>query len=227
MRENSKPNHHPPNSSADSAAKAADLEHTPDFATTLRQHSEWLHGRSGGARADLSDADLRDADLRDADLRGADLRGADLSDADLRGAVLSDADLRGADLSDADLRDADLRDADLSDAYLRDADLSGADLRGADLRDAHLRGADLRGADLSGTGCLTLRAGAYWCWMTPERCRVGCREHEHAWWGRLTPERGRHLAGDAEEWIRHWLPVVLAACRACAAHGWPEREECI
>lgn len=56
----------------------------------IRRHKEWLDGKPGGERANLSDADLRDADLSGADLRDANLSGADLSGADLR-----DADLRG------------------------------------------------------------------------------------------------------------------------------------
>ena len=83
-----------------------------NLADTLRKHSMWLDGQTGGVCADL---------------RGAILRGADLTGANLRG-----ADLRGADLFGANLCSANLFGADLSGANLRGADLSGVDLRGAD-----------------------------------------------------------------------------------------------
>jgi hypothetical protein len=79
----------------------------------LDLHLKWLHGETGGERADLSSADLSSANLSYANLRYADLRYADLSSADLRSADLSSADLRYADLRSADLRYADLRYADL------------------------------------------------------------------------------------------------------------------
>jgi len=104
----------------------------------IEKHVKYLHGESGGVRAELSDANLRDADLRGTCLSGAYLRGADLRDAHL-----GDADLRRADLSDADLRDADL-----SCTNLRDADLSGADLRDAHLGDADLRGCPVKIKDI-------------------------------------------------------------------------------
>ena len=44
----------------------------------LELHLKWLHGETGGERADLSYADLRSANLRSADLCSADLRSADL-----------------------------------------------------------------------------------------------------------------------------------------------------
>ena len=84
----------------------------------LDLHLKWLHGETGGERADLSSADLSSANLRYADLRYADLRSANLSSANLSYANLSYADLRYADLSSADLRSADL-----SSANLRYADL--------------------------------------------------------------------------------------------------------
>jgi hypothetical protein len=84
----------------------------------LDLHLKWLHGETGGERADLSSADLSSANLRYADLRYADLRSANLSSANLSYANLSYADLRSAHLSYADLRSADL-----SSANLRYADL--------------------------------------------------------------------------------------------------------
>jgi len=59
----------------------------------LDLHLKWLHGETGGERADLSYADLRFADLSYANLSYADLRYADLSSADLRSADLRSANL--------------------------------------------------------------------------------------------------------------------------------------
>ena len=64
----------------------------------LDLHLKWLHGETGGERADLSYADLRYADLSSANLSYADLSSANLRYADLRYADLRYADLRYADL---------------------------------------------------------------------------------------------------------------------------------
>ena len=69
----------------------------------LDLHLKWLHGETGGERADLSYTDLISANLHYADLRSADLRSADLRSANLRSADLSSANLSSADLSYADL----------------------------------------------------------------------------------------------------------------------------
>jgi len=120
----------------------------PDVARSLALHKRWLHGETGGKRANLSYANLSFADLRSADLRSANLSYANLSSANLSYANLRYADLRFANLRFADLRSADLRSANLSYADLRYANLSFADLRFADLRSADLRYANLRYADL-------------------------------------------------------------------------------
>lgn len=52
----------------------------------IDDHKLWLN-RSGGARANLTDADLTDADLTGADLAGADLARANLTGADLADAI--------------------------------------------------------------------------------------------------------------------------------------------
>jgi len=52
----------------------------PDVARSLALHKRWLHGETGGERANLSSADLRSADLRYADLRSANLESARLPD---------------------------------------------------------------------------------------------------------------------------------------------------
>ena len=69
----------------------------------LDLHLKWLHGETGGERADLSSADLSSANLSYADLSSANLSYADLSYADLSSANLRSADLSYADLSYANL----------------------------------------------------------------------------------------------------------------------------
>jgi len=64
----------------------------------LELHLKWLHGETGGERADLSSADLRSANLRSANLSSANLSSANLSSADLRSANLRSANLRSANL---------------------------------------------------------------------------------------------------------------------------------
>jgi uncharacterized protein YjbI with pentapeptide repeats len=68
-----------------------------DLPAILAKHKDWLLGKKGGERADLSGADLSGADLSGAYLSGADLSGADLRSANLRSANLSGADLSGAE----------------------------------------------------------------------------------------------------------------------------------
>ena len=181
-------------------------------------------------KANLRGADLRGANLRGANLRGADLREADLSWADLREADLSWANLRGADLRWANLRGANLRGADLRGANLRGADLREADLREADLRGADLRGADLRGANLSwanlrGAGCVQMECGPWFIWITPERCSIGCQDHPHEFWQSATPKSVAPMHEHASEFWLLWGEMILAACRACAKHGWPKAKE--
>ena len=155
-----------------------------------------------------------------ANLRGADLRGANLRGANLRGADLREADLRGADLRGANLREADLREADLSWA-----DLRGADLRGANLRGANLRGANLSWANLRGAGCVQMECGPWFIWITPERCSIGCQDHPHEFWQSATPESVAPMHEHASEFWLLWGEMILAACRACAKHGWPKAKE--
>jgi uncharacterized protein YjbI with pentapeptide repeats len=137
----------------------------PDVARSLALHKRWLHGETGGERANLSSADLRYADLSSANLRYADLSSADLRSADLRYANLRYANLSYADLSSANLSSANLSSADLSSANLRSADLRYANLRYADLSSADLRSADLRYANLESArlpdGVRWWQGGAY------------------------------------------------------------------
>ena len=134
---------------------------------------------------------------------------------DLCEANLSWANLRGADLSGANLSGADLSKADLREANLRGADLSGADLREANLSEANLRG----------TGCVCMQCGPWAVWVTPERCSIGCQDHLHEFWQAATPGSVAHMHEHAEKFWRMWGEMILAACRACAKHGWPKAKE--
>ena len=82
-------------------------------------HQDWLNGKIGGVRADLSGANLSGADLGEANLSGAFLRGADLRRAFLRGANLKKADLREANLSGADLSGVRLEDIKGDGKYIK------------------------------------------------------------------------------------------------------------
>ncbi len=117
---------------------------TEKLAAVLKIHADWIAGRVGGIRANLSNANLSGADLSRANLSNANLSGANLIRANLSGAYLIRANLSGADLRNANLSGADLRRANLSNANLSGADLSNAYLSGANLIRANLSGADLR-----------------------------------------------------------------------------------
>ena len=82
----------------------------------IEKHVKYLHGESGGVRAELSDANLRDADLRGTCLSGAYLRGADLRDAHL-----GDADLRGCPVKIKDIHKAIYAAASKDDALDMDS----------------------------------------------------------------------------------------------------------
>ena len=129
----------------------------------LDLHKEWVDGKPGGIRANLSGRDLSGARLDGAELQkahlericldGARLRGASLERANLNIAGLYRADLGGASLDNAGLYRAHLEEACLEGARLYGADLQNAclvdaRLRNADLREANLKSADLRRADL-------------------------------------------------------------------------------
>ena len=130
------------------------MEYTQtELMTVLNDHQKWL-ARTGGNRADLSNANLFGADLNNVNLSHANLSNADLSEAnlfgaDLFGADLSNANLFGANLSNVNLSHANLVDADLSEANLSNTNLFGANLSGADLSNVNLSRANLVDADLS------------------------------------------------------------------------------
>lgn len=167
-----------------------------DLDKILAKHAAWLHGESGGQRANLSWADLRKADLRRANLFGANLRGANLWEANLRGANLCEADLRRANLSGANLCEANLCEADL---------------RGADLCEADLRGANLSGANLSGRIPLHAdTARRYVLYVLPEvrggpRFVAGCRNftvvEALSHWGPESPRSQPEYLAAIKQWL--------------------------
>ena len=100
-----------------------------------------------------------------------------------------------------------------------------AEANKADLRWANLSGADLSGANLSGAGCVQMECGPWFIWITPERCSIGCQDHPHEFWQAATPESVAPMHEHASEFWSLWGEMILAACRACAKHGWPKAKE--
>ena len=105
------------------------------------------------------------------------------------------------------------------------AEANKADLRWANLRWANLSWANLSGADLSGAGCVQMECGPWFIWITPERCSIGCQDHPHEFWQAATPESVAPMHEHASEFWSLWGEMILAACRACAKHGWPKAKE--
>ena len=85
---------------------------------TIRLHGLWIDGKTGGVRANLTNANLYRANLTNAILTGANLTGAILYRAILTNANLAYANLTGAILTDAILTGASLANANLTDATL-------------------------------------------------------------------------------------------------------------
>jgi hypothetical protein len=157
---------------------------------------------------ELDAKDLSYSFLRSANLRRADLRSANLCDANLCGANLCDANL-----CDANLSGADLYGANLCGANLRRANLSGADLRRANLVGANLCGANLYGDPLRKTP-LTLCGIKYWCLISDNHMRLGCKCFTHAEWAEFTDEEISMMDdGALEFWTEH-KSMLLALCRA-------------
>jgi uncharacterized protein YjbI with pentapeptide repeats len=192
-----------------------------ELATILALHGEWVaSGGTKGKRANLTEASLAWANLAEASLAWADLSYANLAGANLAGANLTGANLAGANLTGANLAWANLTEANLTGANLTEASLARADLTGA-----NLAWADLAESDLTGTGCCHFAAGRWSAWITPGRCKIGCKGRPHAFWREQTPESVASMSPYASEWWAQWRGVILAACDACAAHGWPKKED--
>jgi uncharacterized protein YjbI with pentapeptide repeats len=139
----------------------------------------------------------------------------------VRGELLLELDakhLRDANLRDANLRDADLRCADLSGVDLRGANLLRANLRGADLRDANMIGADLSGANLFGDPLrknpLTLCGLRYWCLISDNHMRLGCKCFTHAEWEGFTDEEISKMDNWALEFWNEHKSMLIEMCKA-------------
>ena len=110
---------------------------------TIRLHGLWIDGKTGGVRANLTNAILTGANLTGAILYRAILTNANLAYANLTGAILTDAILTGANLTGAILTDDILTGANLTNANLTYAILTDAILTRANLTDANLTRATL------------------------------------------------------------------------------------
>ena len=119
----------------------------------------------------------------------------------------------GADLHGADLHGADLRGANLCGANLRGADLCGADLCGADLRGANLRGANIDG-EIIQRPPISVENITYWCLITDDRMRLGCKLHTHNEWQNFNDGEISAMDDDALDFWKTWKEPLLAMCAA-------------
>lgn len=114
------------------------------------------------------------------------------------------------------LRGADLRGAKLDGAYLCGANLRGADLCGANLRGAYLRGADLCGANIDGEVLirdpLIVSGLRYWCLITKQYMRLGCKLYHHAEWAAFSDTQIDNMDVDALAFWKAWKAPLLAMC---------------
>ena len=153
------------------------------------------------------------ADLRGAYLRGAYLRGADLRGADLCGAYLCRANLCRVNLCEADLCEANLCGANLREAKLCETNLCGADLCGADLCGADLRGANIDG-EIIQRPPISVANITYWCLITDDRMRLGCKLHTHNEWQNFNDGEISAMDDDALDFWKTWKEPLLAMCAA-------------
>ena len=103
------------------------------------------------------------------------------------------------------------------------ADLHGADLRGANLCGANLCGADLCGADLCGANIdgeiiqrppISVANITYWCLITDNRMRLGCKLHTHNEWQNFNDGEISAMDDDALDFWKTWKEPLLAMCAA-------------
>ena len=109
-----------------------------DIDEKIRSHHLWLRQKSGGRRADFSNAEMKGCELVDIVLVRAKLLGANVSCSKLNGINLSESDLYSADFSYSDLLGANLSSADMRGTKLREANLTGANLDSTDMREGAL-----------------------------------------------------------------------------------------
>ena len=95
---------------------------------------------------------------------------------------------------------------------------NGADLRRADLYGADLRGADLRGANIDGEIIqrppISIANITYWCLITDDRMRLGCKLHTHNEWQNFNDGEISAMDDDALDFWKTWKEPLLAMCAA-------------
>ena len=113
----------------------------------------------------------------------------------------------------ADLCEADLRRADLCGANLREADLCEADLCEANLCRADLRGANIDG-EIIQRPPISVANITYWCLITDDRMRLGCKLHTHNEWQNFNDGEISAMDDDALDFWKTWKEPLLAMCAA-------------
>ena len=98
------------------------------------------------------------------------------------------------------------------------ADLCGADLCGADLCGADLCGANLCGANIDGEIIqrppISVANITYWCLITDNRMRLGCKLHTHNEWQNFNDGEISAMDDDALDFWKTWKEPLLAMCAA-------------
>ena len=126
----------------------------------------------------------------------------------VKAAVHNGADLHGADLHGADLRGANLCGADLCEADLCEANLCRANLCGADLCGANIDGEIIQRPPISVANI------TYWCLITDNRMRLGCKLHTHNEWQNFNDGEISAMDDDALDFWKTWKEPLLAMCAA-------------
>ena len=89
---------------------------------------------------------------------------------------------------------------------------------GANLRGANLRGADLRGANIDGEIIqrppISVANITYWCLITDDRMRLGCKLHTHNEWQNFNDGEISAMDDDALNFWKTWKEPLLAMCAA-------------
>ena len=98
------------------------------------------------------------------------------------------------------------------------ADLCGANLCGANLCGANLREADLCGANIDGEIIqrppISVANITYWCLITDNRMRLGCKLHTHNEWQNFNDGEISAMDDDALDFWKTWKEPLLAMCAA-------------
>lgn len=104
---------------------------TSDLEDTIQNHYNWLYGKGGGKRADLSNTCLIGASIQDAILIQANLENSNFSNATLDNTNLAWTNLQKTNFSKASLRNVNFYNANLDFANFNGANLDGVNLKGA------------------------------------------------------------------------------------------------